>query len=145
MKGKIEIRVSNRNVQYKFTLIRNITVIRGNSGTGKTTLFDMIADYTRLGTESGVTVVSSVPCVALTDLDWENQLRQTENSVVFIDEGFKPVVSQDFAAAVKNTGNYYVFFYREPLRELPYSVEEIYEIKTSGKYHSLIKMNGQFA
>ncbi|MBR1444793.1 MAG: hypothetical protein IJ583_14825, partial [Firmicutes bacterium] len=36
--------------------------------------------------------------------------------------------------------NYYVIFNRESLHELPYSVEEIYEIKASGKFHSFKKM-----
>ena len=41
---------------------------------------------------------------------------------------------------MKNTDNYYVIFNRESLHDLPYSVEEIYEIKASGKYHSFKKM-----
>lgn len=38
MRGTYEIRVENRRMQYKFTVRRNITVIRGDSATGKTTL-----------------------------------------------------------------------------------------------------------
>ena len=45
MKGIQHIEVSNRKVKFKFDLIRNITIIRGESGTGKTTLYNMISDY----------------------------------------------------------------------------------------------------
>ena len=49
MKGTKQIRVSNRILQYRFAVNRNITVVTGNSGTGKTTLYDLIAEHTRLG------------------------------------------------------------------------------------------------
>ena len=56
MKGIQNIKVSNRDASFTFNLNRNITVVRGNSGTGKTTLYDMIADYTRLKDKSGVNI-----------------------------------------------------------------------------------------
>ena len=140
MKGRIEIGVGNNRARFRFTLERNITIVRGDSGTGKTTLYDMIAEYTRLGEASGVQIAAPCPCVALTDLDWKNQLKQTHGCVVFIDEGADYLASRDFAAAIQQTDNYYVIFNRENLHELPYSVEEIYEIKASGKYHTFKKM-----
>lgn len=48
MKGIQHIEVSNRKVKFKLDLIRNITIIRGESGTGKTTLYNMISDYCHL-------------------------------------------------------------------------------------------------
>ena len=140
MKGKIDIRVYNNRSSYNFTLERNITIVRGNSGTGKTTLYDMIAEYTRLGKDSGVQLAAPCPCVALTDMDWQNQLSHTHGSAVFIDEGADYLASKEFAAVIQKTDNYYVIFNRENLHELPYSVEEIYEIKMSGKYHVFQKV-----
>lgn len=139
MKGIQHIEVSNRDAKFKFDLHRNITVVQGDSGTGKTTLYDMIADYTRLKNESGVNISASKKCVALVDLDWKNQLGNTTDSIVFIDEGAEYIKSKKFASMIKDSDNYYVLFTRENLHELPYSVEEIYEIKTSGKYHRLVK------
>lgn len=52
MKGKITITVRNDRTKFEFTLRRNITVIRGDSATGKKTLIEMIDDYNRLGNES---------------------------------------------------------------------------------------------
>jgi len=140
MRGIQHIEVSNRKVKFKFDLYRNITIVRGDSGTGKTTLYSMIADYTRLKAASGVNVSSGKPCVALLDMDWRNQLQSISDSIVFIDEGAAYISSAEFASAVKRSDNDYVIFSREPLHELPYSVEEIYEIKTSGRYHTFKKM-----
>lgn len=143
MKGIQHVEVKNRKVKFTFDLYRNITVVRGDSGTGKTTLYNMIADYTRLQQASGVNLSSSKPCVALVDMDWKNQLNGIFDSIVFIDEGAKYVSSEAFANAVKNSDNYYVIFSREALRQLPYSVEEIYKIKTSGKFHKFEKLYRQ--
>lgn len=43
--------------------------------------------------------------------------------------------SQEFAAAVKASDNYFVIITREDLPNPPYSADEIYGIYTSGKYH----------
>jgi hypothetical protein len=137
MKGIKRIRISNRVARYDFELRRNITVVRGDSGTGKTTLFNMVADYTRNKEQSGVNISAPCPCVALTDTNWEAQLRDIHESVVFIDEesDHNYLSSKDFARAVQNSDNYYVLITRVNLHDLPYSVEEIYEIKASGKFH----------
>lgn len=140
MKGMYHVEVKNRDASFKFDLYRNITIVRGKSGTGKTTLFDMIADYTRLGEKSGVNISCDRKCVALIDSEWKYKLEHTMDSIVFIDEGFEQLATKEFASVIKNTNNYYVIFCRENLHDIPYSVEEIYEIKTSGKYHSFKKL-----
>lgn len=141
MKGSYKVKVSRRRgTTFEFTVRRNITIVRGDSGTGKTILYDMVADYTRLGDRSGVTVQCERPCVALTDIDWRNQLTGIAGSIVFIDEGMEDLPTEDFARAVRDSDNYYVIFTRSELPCLPYSVNEIYRIKTSGKFHSLVPM-----
>jgi short-subunit dehydrogenase involved in D-alanine esterification of teichoic acids len=54
------------------------------------------------------------------------------------------VFGQEFAKFVKNSGNYFVIVNRSPLKMLPYSIQEIYEIVTDKKradikesYHEL--------
>ncbi len=140
MTGVHHIEVKNRDAVFKFDLYRNITIVRGDSGTGKTTLFDMIADYTRFHEASGVNISCDKSCVALVDIDWKNQLKNISESIVFIDEGAEYLKTKEFAQTIKGTDNYYVIFNRENLHDLPYSVEEIYEIKASGRYHSFKKI-----
>ena len=45
MKKSYRIIVSNATIRYDFTIRRNITIIKGDSATGKTTLVEMIREY----------------------------------------------------------------------------------------------------
>ena len=58
MKGSYEISVQNNKVKYQFTIRRNITVIQGNSATGKTTLVDLIREYQMNPIDSGISLSS---------------------------------------------------------------------------------------
>ena len=146
MKGSYTITVQNRRVQYKFTLNRNITVLRGDSATGKTTVIRMIDDYRTNGAESGITVTCRKECIVLSGKDWRSLLSLYKDSIIFIDEGEKFVSSVEFADAVKNSDNYYVIATREPLFNLPYSVREIYGIKnkSGNRYQGTKRLYSEF-
>ena len=137
MNGIIDIEVYNkRGIKYQFSLYRKITLIRGNSGTGKTTLYRLISSYEEEGTKSGVVVNCKYPLVTLSGKNWYQQLSKISNSIVFVDEGNRFIKEKSFAKLVKNNSNYYVFFTRENLQDLPSSINEIYEIKTNKKLHT---------
>lgn len=144
MKGKHSITVSNRALQYKFEICRNLTIIKGDSATGKTTLVDMIREYYENGEQSGVTLKCDKECAVLEGRQWKILLENIHDSIVFIDEGNSFITSDDFADAVKHSDNYYVIVTRESLPALPYSVDEIYGIKSSGKYGMLQKTYQEF-
>lgn len=129
MRGKHTVKVRNNRIQFELELERNITVIRGDSATGKTTLVGMLGDFEALGDQSGVTVTCDKRCRVLANIDWKERLRTIEDSIVFIDEGNSFVCSQDFASAIAGTTNYYVLITRESLYQLPYSVESVLELK----------------
>lgn len=71
MKGKHKVVVKNNKLHYEFEIKRNITIIKGDSATGKTTLINMIRQYANLGASSGVDVVCDVPCRILEGADWQ--------------------------------------------------------------------------
>lgn len=144
MKGKYRVIVQDKRIRYDFTIHRNITVIRGDSATGKTTLLDMLTAYATAGAESGTTVSCEKNCTVLTGMDWKNRLSGIHDSLVFMDELARFTASEDFAAAIRNTDNYYIIVSREPLANLPYSVDEIYGIRTSGKYGGLKQTYNEF-
>ena len=145
MKGSRHIRVGNRRLMYEFTIWRNLTIIRGNSATGKTTLIEMIREFNLQGEDSGVQVSCSSPCVVVEGRNWDKQLEDLEeDSIVFIDEGNRFVSSQRFAEMVRISGNYFVIVTRENLYSLPYSVTEIYGIHSAGKYNSMQKVFHEF-
>ena len=132
MIGSHEVIVQNRRVQYKFTIYRNITILQGDSATGKTTLIEMIAAHQTNGDASGVSIKCDARCVVLPILNWKLILEATHNSIVFIDEGDAFIASDEFAMAVKNSDNYFVIATRRALPALPYSITEIYGIKNTG-------------
>lgn len=137
MRGKYRITVQNKRIKYDFEIRRNITVIRGDSATGKTALVEMIHEYYENGSDSGIELQCNKVCATLEGRSWKIQLNELQDCIIFIDEGNNFVVSKEFAAAIQQTDNYYVIVTREGLPALPYSVEEIYGIRDSGKYGHL--------
>ena len=65
MKGKHKIVVSTKRLKYEFELHRNLTVIRGDSATGKTTLVDMIRDHINNPSGTPVELVCDKTCYVL--------------------------------------------------------------------------------
>ena len=136
MIGAYRVVVSNKYLKYEFNIKRNITVIKGNSATGKTTLIEMLREYNE-EEDSGITVQCDKKCVVLYGKDWDKKLLEITDSIVFIDESGRFTKSTDFANAIQNTNNYYVIVSREKLSALPYSIQEIYGIRENGKYMGL--------
>lgn len=125
----IRIEVRSGRVVFTIELERNITILRGDSATGKTTLVEMLQAYETYGRQSGVTVSCDKTCRVLSGVNWELQLNATHDSIVFVDEGSTFVSSLDFARAIQHSDNYYVLVTREDLSTLPYSVNAILELK----------------
>ncbi len=146
MKGKHRIILETERVKYDFTVRRNITVILGDSATGKTTLVDYLNLYALNGEGSGVRLQSDVPCVVFTgsQMYWKPVLESIKKSIVFIDEDYSFITSKDFAETVRCSDNYFVLITREPLYNLPYSTKEVFGIRTSGRFHFPEKVYHEF-
>ena len=144
MKGKHKIVVSTKRLKYEFELHRNLTIIRGDSATGKTTLVDMIRDHINNPSGTPVELVCDKTCYVLEGNLWKAQLSEISDGIVFIDEGNEFIKTEEFAGTIQKTDNYYVIVTRESLPALPYSAEEIYGILTSGKYGTLKQSYHEF-
>lgn len=146
MKGKHHILIENDHVRYEFDIRRNITILQGDSATGKTSLLDILRQYSWRGEGSGVILQSDKRCVVYggTNDNWRAVIESERDSIIFIDEDYSFVFSKEFAECIRNTDNYYVLISRRPLKELPYSTKEIYGIRTSGKYHFPEKVYNEF-
>ena len=143
MKGKHKVIVQNNRLHYEFEIKRNITIIQGNSATGKTTLINMLRDAENLGVSSGIQVVCDVPCRVLEGNNWKLILENISGSIIFIDEENVFINTEEFAESVRGSDNYFVLITRENLYNLPYSVEEIYGLHSSGKYQNTKKIYQQ--
>ena len=65
MKGQYRVTIFNKRLRFEFDIRRNITVVRGDSATGKTTLIGMLSNYEQNGVASGITVNCTKKCVVL--------------------------------------------------------------------------------
>ena len=86
MIGKYKIEIYNNRVHFRLEVKRNITIIQGYSGTGKTTLIRLLVAYQRLGDGSGVVLKCEKPCVLLNVVDWRHQLETSKGNIIFTDE-----------------------------------------------------------
>lgn len=106
MKGQVKFRIYDKDNEYRFTLKRNITIIQGESGTGKTTLLQAMFNSMSGSSAAAYTVETSanyfVYTRAFKKLRWETVLAGITNSVIFIEENNRFVYSNDFAKYVKN-------------------------------------------
>lgn len=143
MKGKYKVIVRNNKLHYEFEIKRNITIIQGDSATGKTTLINMLRQAENLGESSGVDVLSNVPCRIMEGVSWKLILQNTAGTIFFIDEENAFINTEEFAAEVRGSDNYFVLITRENLYNLPYSVEEIYGLYASGRYQNTKKIYQQ--
>lgn len=144
MKEKHRVTVSTKRLKYEFELRRNLTIVRGDSATGKTTLVDMVREFASNPSGTPVELVCDKKCYVIEGALWKEQLSGISDSIVFIDEGNEFIKTVDFAVEIQKTDNYYVIVTREALPSLPYSVEEIYGIRTSGKYGTLKQSYHEF-
>lgn len=136
MKGAYRVIVETRKIKYDFFIKRNLTIFTGDSGSGKTVLIDLIREFRRYGSDSGVSVSCSCVCRTLDNEDWEYQLKGISKSIIFIDEGNRFLTTKRFAELVLRSDNYFVFATREKLPMLPYSVREIYGFRKSGRFQN---------
>ena len=137
MRGSYWFKAKSKKVLFEFSIRRNITVIKGDSATGKTTLLHILYEYLRIGKQSGYSVSTNTAYyVYIRDevgRDWKDALYPLKNTVIFIEENNDFIFTEEFASFVKKSGNYFVLVTRAPLKMLPYSIHEIYEIITDGK------------
>ena len=73
-----------------------------------------------------------------------SELELIHDTIVFIDEENLFIRKKEFADIVQKSSNYYVLITRESLPLLPYSIQEIYGIRTSGHFHFPGKIYHEF-
>ena len=113
MRGSHRIIVQNKRIRYEFVIKRNLTILQGNSATGKTTLIEMIQEYYENGSSSGIALHADKECAVLFGRNWKATLYGIQDSIVFIDEGNEFIFTDEFASFIGNTDNYYVIVTRE--------------------------------
>ena len=137
MKGRHVVSVVSRKATYRLELERKVSVIKGNSGTGKSSLIRLISEYLEFGKKSGikVSVDSSVSLGVLTNSsEWEKVLGSVHDTIVFVDEDVEYIYSGGFQKELWKSDCYAVIVSRSGgFTGLPYSISGIYELVTEKK------------
>lgn len=135
MKGVINFEVTAKKYSseikdlfFKFELKRNITILQGDSATGKTRLLNILNASLKRKGNPFITVNTNADYYVHIDGDWERSFKDLTNHVIFIEESNDFVFTHKFARFVRDSGNYFVIVNREPIYALPYSVNEIYTL-----------------
>lgn len=106
MKGSYWFKAKSKKVLFEFSIRRNITVIKGDSATGKTTLLHILYEHLRIGKQSGYAVSTNASYyVYIRDevgRDWKDALYPLKNTVIFIEENNEFVFTEEF---VSSNGN----------------------------------------
>lgn len=162
MTGGFSFKLMTKRVRYEFNVYRKIMRIVGDSATGKSELINVLADANN--PRAGISVNCKYKCEVITDAFFRhikediliicetikkhdskdfatamrNLLKRYDNILFFADEDFTDIGTNEFASFCKFTDSFFVLICRDPLGKLPYSYTELYTIKTSGKFHSLV-------
>lgn len=137
MTGRYEIVLYNNKICYRLDVKRNITVLRGDSASGKSELIRLLGAYNSNPSSSGITLICEKKCTVLNEENWQLFTETYSDRIFFIDEGNGFLRTTEFADTVKRSDNYYIIISREGMPNLPYSIEEIYGLREgsdSGKY-----------
>lgn len=132
MRGKYNIVIYNNRLRYELEIERNITVIKGNSGTGKTTLYTMLRDLLSTSRYIGIECNCRDKIKILDNSsDWRNELSINTEKIFISDEGTEYITTKEFVDSLHSSDNYFIFITRSGrMRWLTYSADCVYELGT---------------
>ena len=139
MTGKYDLELYNNRIHYHLVIKRNITIIQGNSATGKSEFIRLLSAYNANPRSSGITLRCDRSCTVLTAEDWESRIASYSQRILFLDEDALFMKTHAFAEAALYSDNYFVIITRDKLPQLPYSIEEIYtlhDVSDSQRYRN---------
>lgn len=121
MNGIVNLTVSYGEISYNLEFRHNISILSGDSGTGKTALCALITqreedDLNHSKSAVDIKVNQDIAVKVLhNNSAWRAVLADIKDSLVFIDDNCSFVTSEQFARAVKDTSNYYAIINRSVL------------------------------
>ncbi len=127
MVGKYSIELVTKRMRFLLEVKRKYTIIRGDSGTGKSTFVNYIMGYQLHGESSGVILKCDIPIKRVLNSE---DFKKFKECILVIDEGDIVLREENIATLFKESDNYFIILSREKLGYLPYSDKDIYEIKS---------------
>lgn len=131
MKGKYTVIISNNRLRYELVLERQVTIIKGNSGTGKSTLVNWVSTLVLEDRDTGYHCnMRDKLAVIQNRSKFAEEFKENHGKIYFIDEMVNLVFTKEFAEAVQGSDNYYVIVTRtgKGVGYLTYSIDSVYEL-----------------
>ena len=107
MTGKYEIILYNNKIHYEMVIRRNITILRGDSASGKSEFIRLLGQYNSNLSSSGITLICDKDCTVLNEENWRLFTETYTDRIFFIDEGNSFLKTKEFANRIKGSDNYY--------------------------------------
>lgn len=135
MKGKYTIVIHNNVLRYEITINRSITILKGKSATGKSTLYNLFLQLKKRGSKSGIhcNMTDKIDILDSSE-DWnylQYKLNESRGKIFIYDEGNIFMGTPEFASLIQQSDNYFIFITRSSrLNYLTYSMDSIYELRS---------------
>ncbi len=122
--------VKTNRVEYDFDIHRRVTIIEGNSGEGKTLLYNIIKDKQMV---RKLSIQSPLPLISYTS---RTDINNIHNCILLIDEDYLPPTT--FFDKLQDRNIFCLIFSREEfIKRINYSIYEVYLIKSINKYKTI--------
>lgn len=147
--GEHRLVVERRKVRYEITIRHKLSIIQGDSGTGKTYLSKMIFESTSLGQYANISIRCDLKVYAVTSLETMRNAINDGYQLLVIDETyFRPMTMGDsgesVARLIKDKPVYCIFITRDAgYTSLPVDVDACYTLQYTTKGSKVIVTNEQ--
>ena len=135
MIGKYALSVKTKQVSFDLVIERQVTVVLGETATGKSYFADAVAQYVRegeLGHNHTIRVDSEFDFVAVVSSpdQWDTKYKDNTGGLFIMDEEVVSALKGRLSDIVLHSDNYFLFITRLTLDMIPYSMWEIYEFNS---------------
>lgn len=137
------IHFKTRKLEYRFEINGKFTIIRGDSGTGKTTFYDLVSESNIH--PKNVQNLSGEKVIAVPNNFESFKMELYEGCVLVLDENCTLFKQKNAAKILKDSKNYFLIINRTlKLGYLSIHVDNVFQMKASGKFHTLEKIYKPF-
>ena len=128
------VHIKTKKLEFRFELKGKYTLLKGDSGIGKTTFYNLVSDLDN--PMSGIQKLSKMKIVAV-PRNFENfTFEKFSNCIMVIDENCTLFNKKECAKILQNSNNYFILINRG-LNFLPIHTESVYTIDCKNHFYTL--------
>lgn len=128
MKGIRSFSVETPSESFFITLRRQFTIIQGDSGAGKSFLYDSVSDYNR-GVNKDIILKSDTAVVTVDSIEVLKDIVDGRKERICIIDEAAMMYTDEFFNCAKHSNVYFVLISHGDIESIPYSVKEIFYLR----------------